>query len=688
MKFYFIKIRYRIFTFFIVISLIEVFFLFFVTTTFLKRDSINSIKKDLSTSAEDTLKQLEDRKGYLRSLLVEASLFLDPERLELNVNFKSDHFEKVYFVHLYGKIVLLQGKTEFDRIFFCTEYSEVYSDYFIEQGNLNIVNVCPVYFNKKDSLKRIFSGSLVGITKLNNYDLRELAKKNNIDIAITYYNRSILSSFAEFSHKSLKSMGDASLLIIQGMPYLIEKKAYSDNVMLLYSSEVFFAKSFLPVLGQINRITNNIIIFFLVFILLLFIAAIVISWQTTKPISNLINAIQKVGIGDYEARVNVRVKDEIGILASEFNKMIKKIASARESMIKYTEDIKLLQLYNYYIIESIPEPLLTSDKTLKIEYFNNASKKLFGQIKDRTDLKTLFLKVFKNDDYNEIINAVKTEREIFKKNIILKNNHIYNISTHIVKLQNKNFNKSIIYFQDITDIIKMESRILQSERLSSLGILSAGIAHEINNPLGAILSHVQLLKEDTNISDAGHESLKWIESETRRIDGIVTKLLNFASIDSDNSNESCNPETALRLTLDFISHFAKRNKVLFEIELSDEDISVITGIEELKQVFLNLFLNSITAMENSTEKNIKIVSSVLDKNWQVIISDTGCGFKSEDSLKIFDPFFTTRQGRGGTGLGLSLCFRIIKKAGGSIEAMPIDYGARFVILMPINGRKK
>jgi hypothetical protein len=154
--------------------------------SFLEKNSITSIKKELSISAKNAFKQLEERKEYLSNLLVEASLFLNTDKIELNNNFKSDLFEKVYFVHSYGKVVILQGKAVLNRILFCDELSEVYSDYYIEEGHLYIVIICPVYFSESNKLHREYAGSLVGIIQIKNYDLRELAQKNNIDIAMAF----------------------------------------------------------------------------------------------------------------------------------------------------------------------------------------------------------------------------------------------------------------------------------------------------------------------------------------------------------------------------------------------------------------------------------------------------------------------------------------------------------------------
>ncbi len=232
-----------------------------------------------------------------------------------------------------------------------------------------------------------------------------------------------------------------------------------------------------------------------------------------------------------------------------------------------------------------------------------------------------------------------------------------------------------------------QEQLHSAEKLASIGQLAAGVAHEINNPLGTILLYTSLLKKQLGSrleSEQPIEDLELIAEETNRCKNIVSNLLNFARQGKLNISGID--------IYDMISGIIKNvriNPAYKGISLSiesDIDNSVIDGDEDqLKQVFLNVINNACEALE---ESNIKKVNVKIHKEENFLITeitDTGCGIQKENISKLFTPFFTTKKIGKGTGLGLAIAYGIIKMHKGDIKAISEkDLGTTFKIKLPIN----
>jgi PAS domain S-box-containing protein len=220
--------------------------------------------------------------------------------------------------------------------------------------------------------------------------------------------------------------------------------------------------------------------------------------------------------------------------------------------------------------------------------------------------------------------------------------------------------------RDITDRKSMEKQLINTEKLASLGTLSAGVAHEINNPLGIILGFCDLLLERIEPGTMEYNDLKTIERHGLHCKSIVERLLSFARI-SEDTEEFCDLNENVKSILSVVKHTLKMNGIQSTAVLAEELPFVRADSRGLQQVMLNLFTNAIHAMENG---GVLSVSTRLaaESGWaELVVSDTGCGIKKEFLQKIFDPFFTTKKVGDGTGLGLSVSYGIITKYGGTIK---------------------
>ena len=240
---------------------------------------------------------------------------------------------------------------------------------------------------------------------------------------------------------------------------------------------------------------------------------------------------------------------------------------------------------------------------------------------------------------------------------------------------------TIIVFEDITEKISLQQQLLTSEKLASIGLLSAGVAHEINTPLTGISSYVQMLQK--KLTDSHYaQILEKIETQTDRVGRIIKNLLNFARNPSDSSFQRVDLKESLEEIISLIDYKLKTMNIELELALAPVPPVQAQG-ERLQQVFINIILNALDAMPEGGKLRIEL--SRAGREAAVKIADTGAGIKAEHLPRIFDPFFTTKGIGKGTGLGLSISYAIIKEHEGRIqvESEP-GKGTTFTIVIPMD----
>jgi two-component system NtrC family sensor kinase len=232
------------------------------------------------------------------------------------------------------------------------------------------------------------------------------------------------------------------------------------------------------------------------------------------------------------------------------------------------------------------------------------------------------------------------------------------------------------------ELVAMQAVVAQSERLASIGKLAAGVAHEINNPLGGILSLTALTLEDLRADDPGRENLAEVINQTERCRDIVKGLLHF-SRQSVVQTERVDLNRVLQETLALI----EKQALFLNIDLIknwDPHLGpVVANSAQMQQVFMNIIMNAVQAMKERGTITTVTRRSATDGFVEVLVSDTGCGIPREAIDHIFDPFFTSKVGGTGTGLGLSIAYGIVTKYGGNISVVSeVDNGSTFTLRMP------
>ncbi|HWP49834.1 MAG TPA: ATP-binding protein [Candidatus Limnocylindrales bacterium] len=235
------------------------------------------------------------------------------------------------------------------------------------------------------------------------------------------------------------------------------------------------------------------------------------------------------------------------------------------------------------------------------------------------------------------------------------------------------------------ELKKAQTRLIKAERLSAIGLLTSGISHEINNPLGIILTTVGCILEELSPESPFYEDLKIVEGEALRCKKILRDLLNFAS-----KRKTVREQVDLNKVIDEIITLASYEKRVKSIQIQKNfhpDLPpIFIDIAQIKQVCLNLILNAADAMQG--EGHLVISTGLVEENGKkhvlIQFQDSGCGIPEEDLLRIFEPFFTTKDVGEGSGLGLSVSYQLVENHGGRIEVTSeVGKGTTFYVYLPL-----
>ncbi len=275
-----------------------------------------------------------------------------------------------------------------------------------------------------------------------------------------------------------------------------------------------------------------------------------------------------------------------------------------------------------------------------------------------------------------LLGKYETETELVTKNkkiipVILTVNQFLDPSGELAGF--------IFMAKDITERKKLEYQIFQAEKLAALGQLSAGMAHEINNPLFVISGRLEMLKQE-EFNQKVRDTLSLIGSQTDRIRNLVDRILRF-SRKTTSALEPIDINEAIEAVLPWIHYKRLPNAEVILEKFFEKNMPKIMGdLHQLQEVFLNILINAYQSMPNGGK--IKIITNNLDHHYaQIQIIDSGVGIPADQLKNIFMPFFTTKK--EGLGLGLSICHNIIKNHNGSIELKSqINQGASFTIKLP------
>jgi PAS domain S-box-containing protein len=269
--------------------------------------------------------------------------------------------------------------------------------------------------------------------------------------------------------------------------------------------------------------------------------------------------------------------------------------------------------------------------------------------------------------------------------IMLGNGHTGHFSLNLSPMRDEQgaVNSIVVVMTDITDAATLQAKLLHAEKMAAVGQLVSGVAHEVNNPLTAVLGLTDLLLESPDVPETAKKDLALILHEAQRTKQIVQNLLSFAR-QMPPQRQAVELNSILRRTLALRSYDFANNDIRMVERLDANLPEVIGDAHQLQQVFLNILNNAYDAVrEVDRPGQIEVETTFADNSVEIRFRDNGPGITHPD--RIFDPFFTTKEVGKGTGLGLSICYGIVHEHGGEISCANniVDPGATFVVRLPV-----
>src|SRR5579862_3863891 len=259
----------------------------------------------------------------------------------------------------------------------------------------------------------------------------------------------------------------------------------------------------------------------------------------------------------------------------------------------------------------------------------------------------------------------------------------FSVSVSPMRDELGDINSMVVVMTDVTDASDLQSKLMHTEKMAALGQLVSGVAHEVNNPLAAIVGFTDLLLENPAIPEDAKEELKVILQEAQRTRVIVQNLLSFAR-QMPAQREPLQVNSVLRQTMKLRAYDFSNHGVELIEDYTEELPAVIGDPGQLQQVFLNIINNAYDAVQETRRAGkIKIATELRGTHVEISFGDNGTGISKMD--RIFDPFFTTKEVGKGTGLGLSICYGIIRAHNGEIIARNNSdgFGSTFVVRLPL-----
>lgn len=340
------------------------------------------------------------------------------------------------------------------------------------------------------------------------------------------------------------------------------------------------------------------------------------------------------------------------------------------------------------IFSSIKEySLYVTNLDGNITYYGMGSEVMFGWQKNEIIFKHVVILHTKEDATSKLPFILGEVKKIghydLEIDLIKKDGYVFPVMLTVNQFLDTEGKISgyIFMAKDITEKRKLEYQIFQAEKLSAMGQLVAGMAHEINNPLFVISGRTEMMLGKKRISPEFKEDLGIIKEQADRIRKLVDRLLKFSRKPAPKL-ETININDAVKSVLPFLSyHKLPSAKVRIVKQYEKKPLLFKGDLNQLQEVLLNLFINGYQSMPQGGTLTIK-TSNMLNGFAEIRINDTGCGIKQEDLKNIFMPFFSTKK--DGTGLGLSISYNIIKSHNGSIDIeTELGKGTTFIIRLPL-----
>lgn len=547
-----------------------------------------------------------------------------------------------------------------------------------EQQQLYLLTGTKVYH---PSGKRYY---LLFITSLNKDFANNLYKRTGINFVLFLGNRPICSVVPNFTLPA-DSEGSFREIKIGSTPYRIHTELLSSDVT--EGLRLTVLRSNLRDRLYLRWLNTTFIVSFLVTLVISLAYIVGMTNRLLSPFYELNSWLAEYLKTGKSSELTIKQAGEIEFLTQTFYSMVQKLINEEQIIRKQLHEISFLNKYNTEIMENLRAGVLILTPEKNIDFLNeylrsilniSAEEKLIG-LHYTSFFQSHFSPEGKWDNFPTLCFEGKHSYMLSMRD---GNNTEIKLSLKLSRLdENDAESRILIVLEDITDTERLWNKILITEKVSSMGLLSAGMAHEINNPLGSIQSHINYLKA-VETTEEKRESIMWLETETKRIAGIVKRVLTFSHDDSSDSSIS-DLHKIIEEVIEVSRYSLKSKHIEIIKNLNAAHPTAKIAQSEAKQVILNLFLNSTQAIK--AEGLITFTTSEVGDKLHVCISDSGYGIEENHLKDIFNPFFTTKSSTEANGLGLSIVYNILRKAGGDIHInSTVNKGTTVEVCVPVH----
>ena len=413
------------------------------------------------------------------------------------------------------------------------------------------------------------------------------------------------------------------------------------------------------------------------------VSAHLMAGHITQPLSRVVQATIAAADGDLDQQLEIHTRDEVEDLARNFNVMTREILAQREQLEEQFGEILQLKNYNDMVLASMTNGVITLDLETRLVSANMAAESVLG-LENRNWQGVVFKDLWPED--NPLVRLLE---KCFQSKSPCRNQEIsvdtgtgeqrtLMISTSFLEDAREDMVGALILINDITELKVLEGRMRQADRLAALGTLSAGLAHEIRNPLSAIKTFVQLLPKKISNEAFLNKFQVTVPRELNRINDLIENLLELVR-PPKMKFEAIALRDCLSQVADLYRDKLEEAKISLDVTKDVPLPEIWADGEHLVRAFSNLIINARQAMPEGGNLTIKATEV---EDWvKLEFIDTGVGMDQVTRENVFNPFFTTKD--SGTGLGLALTLKIIQEHGGDIDVTSIlGSGTTFTLTLP------
>ncbi len=331
------------------------------------------------------------------------------------------------------------------------------------------------------------------------------------------------------------------------------------------------------------------------------------------------------------------------------------------------EQVRQTKDYLEKVIENAGEAVLVLDLTGRILSINRAGQEMFEKRSEQLRSSTVYSLAKSGEDREKLKRALDTavgETRRISVKMIGAADRTLEVSICISLIEVNSQTRAVVIMRDMTEMLDMQRKLIEREKLAAIGELVGSVAHELNNKLGPILGYAELMQRSAK-DDKARQRLRVIEDSALKAKSIIEALLGF-SRHRKPLRSYFNLNKVLQDALSLMEFQLKKNKVQVDLHLADDLPDLFADSVQVQQIFVNLLKNAYQAVQGLDDRRIEIKTAREEDSMVFSVCDNGVGIPEFNLSRVFDPFFTTQRSGKGTGLGLSVAYGIVKEHNGDI----------------------